>query len=311
MRVAVSFDGRPLPLDALGRVQIPPHASEVVHVVTVELDFESGLRSRDDVAFGGGAGDAGAERADGRADPHDEEAQARARGLPGSPARGRDAAAHRHGRGGTGQPLDRPRRERDRGLRKALGARRRPACAGRAAAFESRRSQLPLAAGAGRARRCGSHGAVSFRGRARPRGWRPDLSSLARRERFARGPLPDVRGRRRRRGAERLRELRPARGPARSRPLGRGRQHLQAGRRPALPRASCAFRCSSGASRTAPRKAPLGAKSRPSERGAGCAQPTPAFGKPSTLNEFCGSRAGICPRRSTLAPGVAGVELVR
>ena len=57
-RVAVSFDGRPLALDALGRVKIPPHSADVVHVVTVELDFESGLRSRDDVAFGGGAGDA-------------------------------------------------------------------------------------------------------------------------------------------------------------------------------------------------------------------------------------------------------------
>jgi hypothetical protein len=55
-RVAVSFDGRPLALDALGRVKIPPHASEVVHVVTVELDFPSGLQSRDDVAFGGAAG---------------------------------------------------------------------------------------------------------------------------------------------------------------------------------------------------------------------------------------------------------------
>jgi hypothetical protein len=56
--VAVSFDGRPLALDALGRVKLPPHSADVVHVVTVELDFESGLRSRDDVAFGGGAGDA-------------------------------------------------------------------------------------------------------------------------------------------------------------------------------------------------------------------------------------------------------------
>jgi hypothetical protein len=55
-RVTVSFDGRPLAVDALGRVNIPPHPAEVVHVVTVELDFESGLRSRDDVAFGGGAG---------------------------------------------------------------------------------------------------------------------------------------------------------------------------------------------------------------------------------------------------------------
>lgn len=57
-RVAVSFDGRPVAMDALRRVKIPPHSAEVVHVVTVELDFESGLRSRDDVAFGGGAGDA-------------------------------------------------------------------------------------------------------------------------------------------------------------------------------------------------------------------------------------------------------------
>jgi hypothetical protein len=55
-RVVVSFDGRPLVMDALGRVQIPPYAPEVVHVLTVELDFESGLRSRDDVALGGGAG---------------------------------------------------------------------------------------------------------------------------------------------------------------------------------------------------------------------------------------------------------------
>ena len=56
LRVAVSFDGRPLAIDALRRVQIPAHSADVVHVVTVELDFESGLRSRDDVAFGGGAG---------------------------------------------------------------------------------------------------------------------------------------------------------------------------------------------------------------------------------------------------------------
>ncbi len=55
-RVTVSFDGRPIAMDALRRVQIPPHSSEVVHVVTVELDFPSGLRSRDDVAFGGATG---------------------------------------------------------------------------------------------------------------------------------------------------------------------------------------------------------------------------------------------------------------
>jgi hypothetical protein len=55
-RVSVSFDGRPIAMDALRRVKIPAHSADVVHVVTVELDFESGLRSRDDVAFGGGAG---------------------------------------------------------------------------------------------------------------------------------------------------------------------------------------------------------------------------------------------------------------
>jgi hypothetical protein len=55
-RVSVSFDGRPIAMDALRRVKIPAHSPDVVHVVTVELDFESGLRSRDDVAFGGAAG---------------------------------------------------------------------------------------------------------------------------------------------------------------------------------------------------------------------------------------------------------------
>jgi len=56
-RVSVSFDGRQLPLDAARRVTIPSHAQDVAHVVTVELDFESGVHSRDDVAFGGAAGE--------------------------------------------------------------------------------------------------------------------------------------------------------------------------------------------------------------------------------------------------------------
>jgi len=55
-RVAIALDGRPLVMDALRRVDIPPYSPEEVHVLTVELDFESGLRSRDDVAFGGAAG---------------------------------------------------------------------------------------------------------------------------------------------------------------------------------------------------------------------------------------------------------------
>jgi hypothetical protein len=54
--VAVSFDGRPLTLDASGRVRLPAHSQDVTHVLTVELEFESGVHSRDDVAFGGGAG---------------------------------------------------------------------------------------------------------------------------------------------------------------------------------------------------------------------------------------------------------------
>ena len=56
-KVAVSFDGRPLELDASRRAALPAHAPDVTHVVTVELDFESGVHSRDDVAFGGTAGD--------------------------------------------------------------------------------------------------------------------------------------------------------------------------------------------------------------------------------------------------------------
>ena len=55
-QVTVSFDGRPIAMDVLQRVRIPAHSADVVHVVTVELDFASGLQSRDDVAFGGGAG---------------------------------------------------------------------------------------------------------------------------------------------------------------------------------------------------------------------------------------------------------------
>ena len=38
-QVTVSFDGRPIVMDALQRVRIPAHSAEVVHVVTVELDF--------------------------------------------------------------------------------------------------------------------------------------------------------------------------------------------------------------------------------------------------------------------------------
>ena len=56
-KISVSFDGRPVAIDAFRRVIIPPYAPEVSHVLTVELDFESGMSSRDDLAIGGGAGD--------------------------------------------------------------------------------------------------------------------------------------------------------------------------------------------------------------------------------------------------------------
>ncbi len=55
--VSVSFDGRPLAVDARRRVDIPPYATEVSHILTVELEFESGVSSRDDLAIGGGAGE--------------------------------------------------------------------------------------------------------------------------------------------------------------------------------------------------------------------------------------------------------------
>ena len=55
--VAVSFDGRPIAVDALRRVVIPAYAPEVSHILTVELEFESGMSSRDDLAIGGAAGE--------------------------------------------------------------------------------------------------------------------------------------------------------------------------------------------------------------------------------------------------------------
>jgi hypothetical protein len=57
VKVDVSFDGRPLKMDVLRRVSIPSYAPEVSHVLTVELEFESGIKSRDDVAIGGSAGE--------------------------------------------------------------------------------------------------------------------------------------------------------------------------------------------------------------------------------------------------------------
>lgn len=56
-KIAVSFDGRPVAMDVFRRVAIPSYAPEVSHILTVELEFESGMSSRDDLAIGGGAGE--------------------------------------------------------------------------------------------------------------------------------------------------------------------------------------------------------------------------------------------------------------
>jgi hypothetical protein len=56
-RVAVSFDGRTVAMDPMRRIVFPPHSPDTPHVLTVELEFASGLRSRDDVSIGGGAGE--------------------------------------------------------------------------------------------------------------------------------------------------------------------------------------------------------------------------------------------------------------
>jgi len=56
-KITVSFDGKPVAVDAFRRVAIPSYAPEVSHILTVELEFESGMSSRDDLAIGGGAGE--------------------------------------------------------------------------------------------------------------------------------------------------------------------------------------------------------------------------------------------------------------
>jgi len=56
-KITVSFDGRPVAIDAFRRVVLPPYAPEVSHILTVELEYESGMSSRDDLAIAGGAGE--------------------------------------------------------------------------------------------------------------------------------------------------------------------------------------------------------------------------------------------------------------
>ena len=93
--IAVSFDGHRIPIDALRRVVIPPYAEDVSHILTVELEFESGVSSRDDLAIGGGAGEEA--RSELTAVPLRLTARRKlgADGVRGGPARARQAAARR------------------------------------------------------------------------------------------------------------------------------------------------------------------------------------------------------------------------
>jgi hypothetical protein len=62
LRVAVTFDGRPLTVDADRRVALPPHDPETTHVLSVLLEYPNEVRSRSDVVLGGGsAGEAKSE----------------------------------------------------------------------------------------------------------------------------------------------------------------------------------------------------------------------------------------------------------
>lgn len=58
----VTFDGRPLSLDADRRVELPLYDAHTTHILTAELEFPGNLRSRADVVLGGGsAGEARSE----------------------------------------------------------------------------------------------------------------------------------------------------------------------------------------------------------------------------------------------------------
>lgn len=60
--VRVTFDGRPLTLDADRRVTLPLYDPHTTHILSAELEFPANLRSRADVVLGGGsAGEARSE----------------------------------------------------------------------------------------------------------------------------------------------------------------------------------------------------------------------------------------------------------
>lgn len=53
-RAVVTFDQKRLPAGEAGRVELPAYDFNTPHVLTVELEFSSAVRSRADVVFGGG-----------------------------------------------------------------------------------------------------------------------------------------------------------------------------------------------------------------------------------------------------------------
>jgi len=59
---SVTFDGRPLSLDDTGRVTLPDYDAQTAHILSAEIDFPNGVRSRADVVLGdGSAGEAKSE----------------------------------------------------------------------------------------------------------------------------------------------------------------------------------------------------------------------------------------------------------
>jgi len=52
----VVFDGRSLPLDAAGRVTLPPHDLKSLHVLSAEIEFSGSRKVRKEVAYGGDYG---------------------------------------------------------------------------------------------------------------------------------------------------------------------------------------------------------------------------------------------------------------
>ena len=268
-------------MDALRRVKIPAALGRMSsHVVTVELDFASGLQSRDDVAFGGGAG--GEAQSELTAVPirHDEEAQAQTRALSRAscaPARSRlRVATAEEGPASLWIVRDESATE---AYGEALGAR-----GGRARARRRRcLSRRPTrSASSGRAResfRAGVPTALfpSAR-RLDPRGRRPRRScSRTSRIRSPKGssrctPTPS-----RWPGSTRSRASAAARSCSCSAAVAADVEHVQAGGRQALPRAAPRSPLRLVARGPAARELPLGRGRGRRDALGTCARLTPAF----------------------------------